>query len=127
MKFKRLAVAVAIGLGGLLPGSARAVQWVPVAEAEDGSSKVYVDRDSIKRRGKTVQLWTYHVFRQRTEDGMDALKMLKEVNCTTGDYRVFREIIYIEGRVQSDTKYNTTYAATPGTLGEAVFEAVCRR
>lgn len=127
MRFKGLAIA-AIGLvGALLPMAAGAVQWVAAAESDDKSSRIYVDIDSIKRQGSTVQVWLYYVAYKERADGADALKTFVEVNCAGEDFRVFREIIYVDGQVRSDTKLNTTLTPPPGTTTAATLEAVCRR
>lgn len=127
MKLKHLALVTVTAVGILFPSIAQALQWVEVAVADDYSTRVYVDQDSVKRRGSTVQFWSYYVDRQPNGNSGNAFKELDEVNCATDSYRVLRTVTYANGRVQSDKKENTMLAANPGTLVAAALNSVCRR
>lgn len=127
MKLKRLALVTVTVMSVLLPSAAQAAQWVEVARSNDGNTHAYVDKQSIKRRGNTVQYWTYwvnYLLDGRTDN---AYKELNETNCASDNYRVLRTVIYDNGRVQSDTKENRTLAATPGTVLAGVLDSVCGR
>lgn len=127
MKLKVLTLATVTAIGVFLPSVVHALQWVKVGIADDQASQVYVDRDSVRRKGNMVKFWVYYVFRQPSANGMSALKGMEEANCATGDYRILREVVYVGGQVQSDLKGSTKFAAAPGTLAHVTIQSVCRR
>lgn len=128
MRFKGLAIA-AIGLvGALLPMTAgQALQWVLVAEADDGSGdRLYVDADSVKRRGNMVQYWSYYVSRQPDEDGVSSTKMFRELNCATGSFQLLRITHYNGGQVLSNRQVRQPGTIVPGTMSEGGFNWACK-
>ncbi|PSB29923.1 surface-adhesin E family protein [Stenomitos frigidus] len=128
MKFKGLLVTVAIGLGVLLPGVARAVQWEEVAIGR--VSRIYLDIHSVQKRGKTVRYWDQVVFNVAQPDGVRSYKSLNTADCTTRTWRVSREVNYNDsGQVMSDgaLKTKAAFTAIPGTIQGTMIERVCRR
>ena len=127
MRFKGLAIGLIGLMGALLPLSAGAVQWVKVGIAQDYSSQVYVDAESLKRQGNMVQFWVYIVRREPNEYGINGLKAFGEANCATEDYRTLRTIAYVNGEVREDVEGEMKLSAAPGTLAQAFVLAACQR
>lgn len=128
MKFKKLAIA-AIGLVVLLAGVARAADWVVVGESNTGT-RVYLDTQSVQRRGKTVRYWEQIVLPYPDSDGAISRKYLNSLDCSTGNLKTLRVVVYDRNtQIVGDGPLtgNTTFSTLPGTIQEVMFKRVCKK
>jgi len=131
---KTLCVAL-MGLCGLLVGNADAANWVKVVDS--GTSRVFVDTDSIKRTGDIVAAWYRRDFNRPmpAEKGhrlYRSAKVLNYYNCPDREVAAAQWITYENkdgrGKVISNEKVNSlVYGDVPrGEAGEAIFDFVCK-
>lgn len=107
-----------------------AVEWIYVDENDTGTV-YYYDADTLSRYGNQVRFWG------RTDHSRDKTRKEREVrtwqvyDCKSRTSRVLQGVTYYPNG-KSETVYFspaqqplTESAITPGTMGEAMLEAVC--
>ena len=121
-------LTLAAMLAAVLPSNAWAASdWVLAASAQDGTSTVYVDRNSIRRTGAVVRYWRRSDF-VNDPNGKTQSIALSEANCTTGQARILQLTqYYSDGRSYGGPGSGPWFYATPDTLSEGLQNFVCGR
>lgn len=104
--------------------------WQKIANSNDGTS-VFIDNQSIKRSyGSLRQAWVR--FDKPRKDYYRNLPYnvsldLQEVNCSNGQMRSLQTAFYYNGDlITSSTLTSHWNAFVPDTLGDAIFNAICK-
>jgi hypothetical protein len=117
----------------LMAGSAQAVEWSYVESA--GSSDAYIDRETIRRNGNTARAWSLADYaRPQTElfGTFSSTRSLGEYDCAEQRSRGLQVHALAGNMARGEIVASVTppgewsYVA-PGTMTEALMEAVCGR
>ena len=139
-RFLKLPRSYWLGLGSLLlllvlsSGPVYA-EWVLVRGADEAGRTVYVDRDTIRRKGNVVKRWELIDFKTiRTEEGSSYLsvKVQREYDCVEERYQVLAvtEFSGNMGRgnmVFSLAKEDQWSPVEPQSIGQALWEGACTK
>lgn len=104
-------------------------QWVMVTEGESGN-KLYVDPNTIKKRGDLRRYWQLYDLAKADKNGNLSYRSVIETDCKEERMRVLEEDIFrgpmasgeISGSSWSPTEWR--YIA-PGTTGVVITKFVC--
>lgn len=108
----------------VLPGHALAASWYPVAV--NSSMMIFVDKDSLKKKGATVNFWQWQLF-GRAIGKTDSAKSHVVMDCTTQQRKTVYMIAIAElDTVQQEGKVESKFdAIQPNSLESSVLDAVC--
>ena len=116
----------------LLSSGPAYAEWVSVAEADDGMT-VYVDRDTIRRKGNLVEMWLlydYKTVRAGEQHHIVSVKMQSEYDCPEERFRT-RAILEYSGNmgrgkvVFTDSNKGTWKPVAPGSPAQALLKVAC--
>lgn len=122
MRFLIAAVAL------LAATPAFATDWALATSADDKSSAIFVDRDSIKKESDgMVRAQTFYALAADKDDGLAAIQLLQEYDCNGRRFRRLHMTAYFaDGSTKLDTEYVTEWKVTKaGDQAEAMLEFVC--
>lgn len=122
-KTKRLRVIASLGLV-LLSGQAVAVSWYPVAV--NTSMMIFVDKDSVKKKGNEVTFWQWQLF-GRQIGKTDSAKSQVIMDCKAKQRKTEYLIAIADiDTVQQEGKINSSFEIIqPNSLESGVYDAVC--
>lgn len=121
-KIKWLRAAAFIFL--LVSGQAMAAAWYPVAV--NTSMMIFVDKESLKKKGSTITFWQWQLF-GRAIGKTDSAKSQVVMDCKTQQRKTVYMIAISElDTVQQEGKVESGYEAIqPNSLESGVYDAVC--
>jgi hypothetical protein len=108
--------------------------WNEVTRSSDGDQTVYVDSDSIKKKGNKFTMWSLLDFKtvQKFENDRFLSQMMREeYDCQEETQRLLDLYLYSGnmrggGIVYSETNIKMEAASTlPGSIGETSLNRVC--
>ena len=110
--------------------AAEPTPWTRVIEVADGEAVFYIDRTTIKRERGLVKVWELQDLRQKTPEGVRSMKLLLEFDCRGGRSRVVFGTSHAEpmaggAPLGTDKTPGEWTGSTPGTVAEAIQQAVC--
>lgn len=124
-----IAAAIAVSLASAAT-PASAANWIYVDETGTGTVHYY-DADTLARYGNQVRFW------ERIDHSRDKTRKEREVrswqvyDCKSRMSRILQVVTYYPNGKSETVRFSpaqqplTETAITPGTLGEAMLEAVC--
>jgi len=127
----------------LMAGSAQAVEWSYVDVAGEGDARYvyYIDRETIRRNGNTARAWSLADYaRPQTElfGTFSSTRSLGEYDCAEQRSRGLQVHVLAGNMASGQVVYSSNFTAAssfpgewsyvaPGTMAEALMEAVCGR
>ena len=128
---RKLTFLIFVILGGLsLPVKA---EWVPIVRESDVAAKrfsLFIDAESIVRKGERVTVRVLLNMREKTDDGIASVLAVDEYDCVNDRMRSRSVVSHAErdgkGRVVREFKALGAWVTVePGKINEAVLENVC--
>jgi hypothetical protein len=111
-------------------------EWLRFADNDDGNETVYVDLETIKRKGNKVKMWNLFDFKTAKISPLDnrsylSQLSLNEYDCEEETNRTL-DFYFYSGNMrggevvasQSNIKQEPT-AILPGSMGEGLFKIAC--
>jgi hypothetical protein len=104
-----------------------ATDWVLATQADDNSSAIFVDRDSVQRNGGMVQAETFYALAVDKDDGLAAIGLRQEYDCTGRRFRrLYIRSFLANGSVKFETEYVTDWKRSePGDQGAGMLDFIC--
>lgn len=123
---QKIAVFLALFLS-FAQSQVHAVDWYYIGDGSNGQTAILYDKDSIKRNGAKVKLWTWIVFRNyepQFNNGNSA-KQYWEFDCKEDTQELIYGVVYRDGNVVLTEKGNPKdiRPVIPGSF-DAVFHHV---
>jgi hypothetical protein len=109
-------------------------EWVEIASSETlGGYTIYVDPDTIRRKGNLVTIWTlsdYKVVQGQMGSSWISIKVLDEYDCTEEKFRILASSAYAEPMgtgelVYYDSDPGKWTPVVPDSVGQAMWKAAC--
>ena len=109
-------------------------EWVAIASSEtQGGYTIYVDPDTLLRKGNLVKIWTlsdYKVAQGPMGSSWISIKVLDEYDCTEQQFRILASYAYAEPMgtgeiVYSDSDLGKWIPVVPDSVGQAMWKAAC--
>ena len=123
-------IIIALTMG--LPHAAMA-EWLPIVRESDVAAKrfsLFVDSDSIVRKGERVTVRVLLNMREKTDDGIASVVAVDEYDCLNDHMRSRSVVSHAErdgkGRVVREFRSIGAWVPVePGKINEAVLANVC--
>lgn len=101
--------------------------WYYIGDANNGQNAILYDKDSIKRNGTRVKIWTWIIFKNYEPqfNNGNAAKQYWEFDCKEDTQELIYGVIYRDGNVVFTEKGNSKEArpVIPGSF-DGVFQHV---
>ena len=111
-------------------------EWIEVTRSSDGDQTVYVDSDSIKKKGNKYTMWSLSDFKtvQKFENDRFLSQMMhEEYDCEEETKRLLDFYSYSGNMRGGDIVYSETNikmesaSMPPGSIGETSLNRVCSK
>jgi hypothetical protein len=107
-------------------------EWVWIDKDAQAGSTLYVDFDTIRRKGDLVKLWALYDIDTVKADSPLSFKELREFDCTEERHRLLAGSVYSEhmGKgnvVQSISETSTWYPVEPDSIPQKLWKAACSK
>ena len=117
----------------VLSGGPAYAEWEKIGSGEDGGFVVYVDLDSVRRKGNVVKIWRlFDLKTTKTWRGISYLssKGFDEFDCTDEQSRILASYLYASqmGRGQilhSDSNPGKWEPIMPGSVDQVLWKVAC--
>ena len=106
-----------------------ATDWVLATQADDNSSAIFVDRDSIERRSDgMIRAQTFYALAVDKDDGLAAIGLQQEYDCSGRRFRRLYIRSYLaDGSIKFETEYVTEWKKSdPGDQGAGMLDFICK-
>jgi hypothetical protein len=120
---------ILLAIAALLAATpAFATDWTLGTVADDKSSAMFVDRDSIEHEtdGK-IRAWVFYVLAEDKEGGVAAVALQQEYDCSAHSFRrLYIRSYDAGGAITLETEYVTDWKQNaPGDQGSRMQEFIC--
>ena len=110
-------------------------EWVRVGGDDEAEVTTYVDPDTIRRKGNLVKVWDLFDFKTRQTIGsisFSSSKELAEYDCAEERVRQLTVTYFLRNMgagkvVHADREERKWSPIEPGSVGERLWEVVCRK
>lgn len=108
---------------------AHAIDWYYIGDTGNGQTAVMYDKDSIKRNGSKVKIWTWMVFRHYEPqfNNGNSVKQNWEFDCKEDYQEMIYSVVYRDGNPVLTERGNPKDArpVIPGSFDAVFYEVAC--
>lgn len=112
-----------------LTSLAHAVDWYYIGDGGNGQTAVLYDKDSLKKNGGKVRIWTWIVFKNYEPqfNNGNSVKQYWEFDCKDEFQEMIYSIVYRDGNPVLTEKGNPKDArpVIPGSFDAVFYEVAC--
>ena len=109
--------------------NAYAVDWYYIGDGSNGQTAVLYDKDSIKRNGSLVKIWTWIIFKNYDPqfNNGNSVKQYWAFDCKEDTQELIYAVIYRDGNVVQTEKGGPkdTRPVIPGSFDEVFYGVAC--
>jgi hypothetical protein len=120
-----VALSTALALIGAFSERTKAEAWYLGSTTEDGV-KFFIDRDSVTKSDKALQVKIFAVYQQPEKDGLVGYVGTHLYACKDKKVQYFKLIdLYENGSVKPESPDQEWYKVQPETVNEVLMKEVC--